>query len=167
MNPLNHNQMGKLKKARELEWLRNEASENRLVDQDVIKAKVSAAINNCLGVGRATDAAIRQVAQDVGTPLVDVVQAKVAEDYSEVIGTYGRVPAKVVEAICVKHKMKRDAVLQACDRMAVAQGVNGVKVVVAPPIDHELKLIRMGDERVYAKKMVGGVPVFDIVDKHL
>lgn len=166
MPPLTSGQMGTLKKTLELQWLLERARKNHAVHQDTIKAKILAAINRCFD-GRATDAAIRQVAEDVGTPLIDVVQAKVAEDYSEVIGMYGRVPARVVEAICVKYTMKRDVVLQACDRMAAAQGMNGVKVVVAPPITHELKLIRMGDERVYATKMIGGVPVFDTVGKHL
>lgn len=166
MNPLTSSQMGQLKKELELQWLLERAMKNHAVHQDTIKAKILAAINRRLP-GRATDAAIRQVAEDVGTPLVDVVQAKVAEDYSEVIGTFGRVPADVVEGICVQYKMKRDVVQMACDTWAVAQGRNGVKAIHRPPRSHELKLLPMGDERVYATKMMDGVPYFDTVGKHL
>ena len=168
MPPFNHGQMAKVKTQDEIKWLVTEVSENRLVDQDTIKAKISAAINSSfVGQGRATADAIRQVATEVGTPLVDVVQAKVAEDYSEVIGRFGRVPAEVVEHICVQHNMKRDVVQMACDRMAADQGQNGVKAFNnKPPISHELKLMRMRGARVYATKMMGVVPYFDKVGNH-
>jgi hypothetical protein len=163
---LTANQMSNMRNEPELVWLRFEASKNRAVHQDTIKDKISAAINRCFP-GRVTDDNIRQVAQAVGTPWGDVVQAQVAEDYSEVIGTYGRVPEGVVEDICVQYKMKRDVVLQACHNLAPPQGRNGVKPIHHRTYSHELKLIPMGDERVYAKSMMGGVPVFAIVAKHL
>jgi hypothetical protein len=87
--------------------------------------------------------------------------------FAEVIGRHGRVPALVVEAICEKYKMKRPVVLEACNTMAAAQGMNGVKVITHKTYTHELKLLPMGDERVYASTAMAGVPVFDKVAKHL
>lgn len=89
------------------------------------------------------------------------------DQHAEVIGSHGRVPASVVAAICTKYKMKRAVVLDACNAMAAAQGQNGVKAITHDKYSHELKLLPMGDERVYASKPAVAVPVFDKVAKHL
>lgn len=95
------------------------------------------------------------------------ISAKAGNQYAEVIGLHGRVPADVVEEICVKYKMQRGVILDACSRFAPAQGGNGIKTVNHNVYEAELKLLPMGGERVYASTKITGKYVFNKVAKHL
>jgi hypothetical protein len=91
----------------------------------------------------------------------------VGDQFKEVIGSFGRVPAVVVYQICVGYKIQRPVIMRACSHMAAAQGDNGVKTLSGGGGNlAELKLMAMGGERVYATSKTGGTFLFDKIAKH-
>ncbi len=95
------------------------------------------------------------------------ITVRSGNQYRELIGTHGRVPAEVVEQICVQYNIQPAVVLDACSRYTAPKGGNGIKTLTHRTYQAELKLMPMGKERIFATTQSGNKYVFNLVAKKL
>ncbi len=96
----------------------------------------------------------------------EVVKSANVEGYKEIFGTYGKVPVDIVEEICTRWRISKATIQTAINKIAAPHGDNGVKILSGCKYTAELKIMRMGDDRVFSTST--STPyLFDTVDAGL